>query len=462
MARGRQKPLGLRRLLETAAQPIYGLDQRRTVIFCNQALLNWTGCSAEELLGKTCAYHSEPSASKGERVAADLCPPPEALAGRETTGTVARSTPEGDVVYRRAAFVPLHGEEGSLLGVLVVVSPEDQGREEVSAGAASAQEPSEAEWLHERLRVFHRQASARLRADRLVGQSAAMRRVRAQVAVASQTSASVLLWGPAGSGRQRIAAAIHYGTDPASSGSLIPLACSVLGAELIRSTVSALASKKLSEQKPPGDSLLLNDVDALPTEIQGPLAELFSSEAWKLRLLATARQPLEELVRQGKYHHDLAMLLSTIVIQVPALSERREDIPLLAQLFLEQCNAQGTKQLAGFTPEAMDALCAYPWPGNADELAQMVREAYGRAQSLQIGVADLPARIHLAEAAAAYPRRVDETIVLGEYLRRVECELITRALRRAKGNKAKAARLLGITRPRLYRRLVQLGLGGEE
>ncbi len=137
---------------------------------------------------------------------------------------------------------------------------------------------------------------------------------------------------------------------------------------------------------------------------------------------------------------------------------------MIAQLFVEENNSQGGKQIAGFTAEALDSLDAYPWPGNLDELVEVVREAHEQAEGPEITPRELPAQIHLAARAAAHPRRAEATIVLDEFLGRVERELLQRALARAKGNKAKAARLLGMTRPRLYRRLVQLGLedGHEE
>jgi DNA-binding NtrC family response regulator len=158
------------------------------------------------------------------------------------------------------------------------------------------------------------------------------------------------------------------------------------------------------------------------------------------------------------FRADLAAMLSTIVISLPPLAQRRGDLPLLAQLFLEDCNAAGGRQIGGFSQAALDRLDAFPWPGNLDELAQAVAEAHRKAAGPEIGVDDLPEKLRAAAQAAAQPRRVDETIVLDEYLGRVERELIRRALTRAKGNKARAARLLGMTRPRLYRRMVQLGL----
>lgn len=455
MPPGRTKSVELVKLLHATAQPIYLLDEQRTLVFGNQALLDWLGVTAEELLGRCCAYHSDPDVTGPEAVAADLCPPPDALAGRKTTGVIVRTTPEGMAVRRRAHFTPLQGPTGEMVGLLALIETEDLPEVEEPLPTPAS---SEADWLHERLRAHHRQMAKGLRVDRLVGESLAMRRVRALVAVAAQTNASVLLVGPPGSGRQRIASAIHHSHHSQSAGSLVPLACSALNADLIYSTVKALAFKKGWGENQAQNTLLLNDVDCLPVDVHASLVELFSNKTWPMRLIATARQPLEEAVGQGRFRQELALLLSTLVIQMPPLSAHREDIPLLAQMFLEQCNARATKQLAGFAPEALDRLSAYPWPGNVDELAQMVSEAYRRAEASEVGLSDLPERVHLAAAAEAHPRRVEEKIVLDEYLGRIERELILRALKRAKGNKTKAARLLGMSRPRLYRRMVQLGL----
>ena len=227
---------------------------------------------------------------------------------------------------------------------------------------------------------------------------------------------------------------------------------------MVYSTVTALASGGPFGEQSGASTLLLSGVDVLPSDVQAELATIFTGKPFPLRLIATAEHPLEELVRRREYRADLAAGLSTITIELPPLAERREDLPLLAQLFLEDANARSAGQLAGFTPEALDRLDAYPWPGNLDELAQVVAEAHRQAEGPEIGPDDLPRKIHLAAEAAAHPRRTEETIVLDDFLARVQRELIVRAMARAKGNKALAARLLGLTRPRLYRRLVQLGL----
>jgi DNA-binding NtrC family response regulator len=167
---------------------------------------------------------------------------------------------------------------------------------------------------------------------------------------------------------------------------------------------------------------------------------------------------LLDLVAEGTFREDLAFALSTLVIELPALSQRPQDIPLLAQALVEEINAEGKQQRSGFTPEALDLLGAYSWPENVDELTAVVREAHRRAGGPSIAPGDLPRKIHLAADVAARQEQRDQPIVLPDFLARIEAELIQRALRRSKGNKTKAAHLLGVNRARLLRRMAQLDL----
>ena len=143
-----------------------------------------------------------------------------------------------------------------------------------------------------------------------------------------------------------------------------------------------------------GDStagtLLLADADTLSPQVQAELARLLGVRGFPCGIIATSQQPLVERARQGKYREDLAHLLSTLVIELPPLSGRRGDLPLLLQLFLEENNAGSEKQLSGFTPDAIDCLAAYRWPGNVDELVRLVREAHQKAEGPRIGLGDLP------------------------------------------------------------------------
>lgn len=451
MARSRPRSSELPRLLDGVSQPVYALDDEHRIVYCNEACLRWLGRTFEELQGRKCVYHSSGGVPEADAAAAALCPPPDALAGREASGLVASPHSEGRFIRRRARFIPLAGETAVLLAIV--------DREDLPEGEAFQQAAAESEssYLHERIRAFRRQMAGRYRLDRLIGDSPAMRQARAQAELAAASRASVLIVGPLGSGRSHTATAIHYSAGEAS-GPLVPLDCSVLTPELIRSTVLAVAARYSGQQPVARGTLLLADADFLPMEIQVDLARAFLARPFPLRLISTARRPLVELASSGEYREDLAAALSTLVIDLPPLSRRRADIPLLAQIFIEEANAKGGKQIAGLTPDALDQLCGYAWSGNLDELALAMQEAHDRAEGSQITVRDLPQQLHLAAKAAAYARPAEETIVLDEFLNEVQRELVERALRRSKGNKSKAAKLLGLTRPRLYRLMVQLGM----
>ena len=495
----RVRATALAKLLNSVERPIYVLDDEGTIVFCNQSLVSTIGPAAIDLLGRRCGYHAgrepagaeevnfEEANSQGaisrppdvDATAAGLCPPPQAMAGRPATGSVSWVGEDGVLHQRWAQFIPLcdgfstSGKEivdviEDVIAVVGLISTADMTPGDTSVAGAGGGKAvpaplvSEPVDLHRRVREFRHAMAAQYRVDRLIGDSAAIRRARRQVELAATTRASVLLLGPPGGGRQHVAKTIHYtghiaGSDSETGGSLIPLACSVLGPDLIRSTIAALSGASLDGVQRPS-TLLLNEADEFPVEVQAELAAIFSQRSFMPRLIATARRPLHELVDEGKFREDLASLLGTIVIELPPLARRRADLPLLTQMFVERENSRGAKQIGGLTTEALDLLDGYDWPGNVDELALMIAEAHKKAESATITAADLPKKIHLAADAAAHPRRPAETIVLDEFLAQIERELLERAMRRTKGNKAKAARMLGLTRPRLYRRLVQLGL----
>lgn len=455
----------LARLFNDMATPLYVLDDNLTLIFLNRACHEWLGPTAEELLGRKCRYHSAEGTAEPDAVAAGLCPPPDVLAGHTIAAPISCTEKDGRPSQATAQFTPILVGSEEVLAVIAVVRPGEQplsSHQEFSGGSLHAFQRSgvsESIVLHQAIRRFRAEAASRYRADQLIGQGPAMRLARRQVELAASHRASVTIAGPAGSGRQHLAAAIHYADALRSSagpaGALVTLDGSLLDADLIETAAIAIA--RGAEPSRPG-SLLLHRIDELSPDDQLQLLHFFSHECSAWRLMATAVAPLGELAKRGNFHADLAALLSTMVIELPPLAQRREDLPLLAQLFLEEHNAIGPRQIAGFSPAALDQLDAYAWPGNLDELRQVVAEAYRRAGGHEIADGDLPERLRLAGQMAAQPRRTEETIVLDEYLARVERELIRRALARAKNNKARAARLLGVTRPRLYRRMVQLGL----
>ena len=440
----RSANLELVRLFQAAEQPIYALDDERRIVFATAALGTWAGIEVAELVGQQCSYHSALEHDGGAIVAAALCPPPEAFAGQRLSGQLSSQT-SGGTSTRAAEFIPLADGRGGCQGVLVLVAASDAPSEDPSAS------PNEAAALHERLRRFHQVWRDRFQLARLIGDSPAMKQVRAQAALAAAGTGNVLLVGPPGSGRKHVARTIQALVDPERNSPLPVVACGNLTGEQLQAQLTM-------RRTPSVRAVLLTDVDTLSAEAQTTLAQLWSAAGTSVRVFATSSRPLAECVAKDEFRHDLACMLATLSIALPPLVERRKDLPLLAQAFLEEQNAAGEKQLSGFTMEALQSLAGYSWPGNVGELARFVVEAHAAAEGTTVAARDLPKRLHLAGEATARPRKTPEAIDLAAFLAQVETELIRRALAQAKQNKSKAAKLLGLTRPRLYRRMVQLGL----
>ena len=458
MAQTRSLAAGMTRLLSSIAAPLYVLDDERRIVYANTACAKWLGVAIEELIGRTCSYHSSPVVETADAVVAGLCPPPEAFAGGRLRGVVSAAGNNGVPIRRQAEFIPLLDEGEICVAVLAIVDTLDLPPYSVTPAAQDFESGDESAELHEQLLRFHAALSGPWQLDRLVGVSPAMERVRAQVRLAADSKAAVVIVGPKGSGRQHVGRAIHHSRPSADKRRLTPLDCASLGPDTARAILSEHFAKRSGPADRLFDTLFLNEAHALPLDAQAELTDRLAAGEQDTQIVSTTVAPLDQLAERGEFRKDLACLLSTIVIRLSPLAERREDIPLLAQMFLEELNAEGKRQHRGFTPETLDQLAAYPWPGNIDELAAMIREAHGKAEGSLITPADLPQRIYLAAAASRRPRREQEPIDLEKVLGEIEQELIQRALRLAKGNKTKAAKLLNLTRPRLYRRMVQLGL----
>lgn len=443
----------LSKLLDAAPQPVYVLDGEHRFVYGNAAFSAWAGRSAEELAGLKCLFSASGELTGGTELAAAIAPPPEAFS-QAMTGTVAALGEEGKLAARPARFVPLPGGDDEAVGLLVIVEPTSMVKVQDESAEAS---PAD---LHQQLQELRGELGRRFHIGQLIGQSPPMRRVREQVRVASQVGGRVLVLGPEGSGRELVARIIHYGPrgGGAAVGPLVPVDAALMDAELMQSTLTAFL-KRQSEwrgERPP--AILLKYADRLPADAQQELAGFLRLPGVELPLIATATRSLARLAKRGKFRPDLAYRLSPLTIQLPPLSEREGDLPLLAHFFLEEFNTRGAKQLAGFAPEAADMLFAYSWPGNVDELAEIIRQACEHAAGPLVQVVDLPQQLHHAAEKESRPAAEPERIELDSYLATIETELLRRAMEQSRGNKTKAAELLGIHRARLIRRLVQLGL----
>ena len=437
------RPIQVLKQFQSLRQPFYLLDGSFTLTFCNKALEEWTGCEAEKLIGQRLRYHSPGSRQKHEIIAAALAPPPEVVNGkrRRVVLTIDRIT---SVSRRLAEFIPLVPD-----GVLALVDAEESMAAIVSEDSQQRQAATE---LHQMLFSLRRRQAGRFRWDRLIGTSPTMQRIRRLARLAVDVTASVLILGEPGVGKEHLASAIHHAQE--NAGALIPIDCRLLPPELIASTFLAFRKRYQREETERRHSMLLKDAESFPASLLSLLADFFAAAPTNQRIIATSPTPPEHWPNR----ENLPLLLGTLVLDLPPLRERKDDIPLLAQLFLEEKNASEDKQLAGFTSESLDLLVDYPWPGNLDELDRFTRDAHGKAKGPLVSVVDLPSRILDQADAMMYSVPPEKPIRLEPLLIDAERNLIERALRQAKGNKSRAAELLGISRPRLYRKLEQLGL----
>ncbi|GAB6164746.1 hypothetical protein JCM19992_07460 [Thermostilla marina] len=446
---------GLSNLFDKAAQPIYVLDAQWRIVYANRACLDWVSVEERELLGRRCLFHSELDLDPADVIAAGLCPPPEAMTRDETIGSISCLLQGGKLSRRRARFLAIR-DGNEVVGLIALADPDEQP---VPTQTNAAAEGERTEDWHEVVRALRHELRLVSGVEPILGRHPASVRLRRQIEAAAAVGENVLLYGRPGSGRRTLAATIHYGGGYVP-GPLIPIPCADIDADVLETTVQALAAAHAEEDG--RAALLLEDVDALADEAQWVLQRLIVREDFPFRLFAVAESSLLEKVEQKAFRAELALVLTTLTIRVPPLEERLEDVPVLAQALLERWNTQGEKQLSGFSPPAIQVLTTYRWPGEFAELQWAVEEAARRARGPRIEAEDLPRRLRWAFDDAASPPIDREPIDLPRFLADVEREVIMRALRIAKGNKAQAARLLGLNRPRLYRRLAELGIDDAE
>jgi transcriptional regulator with PAS, ATPase and Fis domain len=454
----RKKTNDLNAWLGSTATPVFVLDSERRICAFNEGCQLLTGWDAGAVVGEACHYGSVPEIAGAAAHAASLCPPPEVFAGAEASVPASLVHREGHALPRMLHFFPLRDEKERLSGVVGIVSPLP------SAGPGADTTP--ARQLHAELAALRMSLGTRFASNTPVSRSTAMRRVLAQVELAMNSQAFVLLTGGPGTGKEHLARVIHFG-GAGRANVFIPLDCRRLGPDELNRVWNRILEShqtgpgRRDQASPLPGAVFLADVEFLPRDLQERLVRIFSQPV-PLRLLASTCLVPQELASEERIRPDFYALISPLAIELPPLAQRPDDLPLLAQHFLEELNRQEPKQVGGFEEPVWPLLVRYEWPGNLDELAAVVREAHAHATGTLIRTDDLPYRFRTALAAQELsPPPEPMPIPLDPLLTRVETRLITLALERSRNNKSRAADLLGINRARLLRRIEQLQIGSE-
>jgi DNA-binding NtrC family response regulator len=305
-------------------------------------------------------------------------------------------------------------------------------------------------------------------APRMIAEAPAMRPVLDLIARVGPSDANVLITGEHGTGKELVARILH-GASPRAARAMVTvnvggLSEGVFESELFgheRGAFTGARTERIGRfELADQGTLFLDEIANVPPPQQAKLLRVLQSGEFErvgasrtrrvsVRLVSATNADLRAEAAAGRFREDLLFRINTVEIRLPALRERREDIPLLAAEFLERHAQRYRKPLTGLDPEAMEALLAHPWPGNVRELEHAVERAVLLAQGDRVS----PADIGLAPRASGSPKALDRMTI-----EEVERELIRRTLRRHDGNVSEAAKSLGLSRSALYRRLERHGL----
>ena len=332
---------------------------------------------------------------------------------------------------------------------------------------------------HRQLREENRQLRETLGThfdtQNIIGRSHAMMRLMETVAQVAPTEATVLIIGESGTGKEMIAGAIHF-NSPRKDGPFVKINCAAITETLLESELfghekgaftGAYRRKEGRFRQAHGGTLFLDEVSEMSLAMQVKLLRVLQDreitrvggeEVIKVdvRIIAATNKDLIKEIGSGRFRDDLYYRLNVVTIAMPPLHERREDIPLLAQHFLEQFSETNRKQIKGFTPQAMDRLLRHAWPGNVRELMNAVERAVVLARAEYLDEDEFPlipretgpeGEVSL-EGAASIEMPLDE----------MEKATILRMLEHTNGNKSEAARRLGITRRTLHKKLKAYGV----
>jgi DNA-binding NtrC family response regulator len=467
MVKRSRKTSRLEPALNVANTPVFLLDHRRKVMFFNSGCEQLTGWSAEDVVGEVCDYNSDADREAVESLTGQLCPPPEVSTGKSLDVPTYLAHRTGKTVAQLIHFFPLIDENDHVDGVLGLITPIEQPLKPIATTPARQ--------LHAELASLRNVLKRRFGVGSLLGQTASMIRVLEQIKLACSSKVTLLLLGASGVGKEHVARMIHFESEE-NNRSFVPLDCKSIPPRELKQTLKRLLSGE-EQYKIESDvqsmpilqpgTLYLKNVESLPRDLQQKILDAFQEGSagshHTLRLIVGTSADLKQAVEEDTFLRELHYLLTPLEIELPPLRRRPEDLEILAQSFLEELNRVADAQIGGFSDEVWKRFREYNWPGNLDELKRVIKEARTACSENVIALDDLPFRFRTGlEAQSVSPAAQPRSLPLKDHLENVEREQIQETLQQCKQNKTKAAQLLGIPRPRLYRRMQTLGIEDRE
>ena len=335
----------------------------------------------------------------------------------------------------------------------------------------------ERESLREEVRTLRSQIEPRDPSERIIGDSPAMHDIYMIVGRSAQTEATVLITGETGTGKELVAQVVHSNSSY-RHGPLIKVNCAALPETLLESELfghekgaftSALTQRKGRFEMAHKGTIFLDEIGEMSLSTQRKLLRVLQEREFErvggslpikvdVRVIAATNKNIEVEVEAGRFREDLYYRLNVIRIAMPPLRERKEDIPLLVEHFLDKHRYSATAQPARISEEAMQALMKHDWPGNVRELENTVQRAVVMSQGGVITSEHILISSFNDRQVVDIGRLIREGTPLAEIIGQTEKMALTEALQAAEGDRSQASRMLGIDRPVFYEKLKEYGL----
>ena len=470
----------LARQLDMLRWPVVVLDQRQQIVFVSAALCELLQIEATRLVGLSCSPQLAADVGRDTRagdkpsgeaspippqLSMILAPPSDVLHGRAAVRQVPWP-PQQPLGFAGQAFVPLIDEDPSAGLILVLFGEANVLRERLLPLAPPIPpRGSAADEVLIRLRSQWQQLDGLWQ---LLGSSSTIKLAMRRAQLAIRSPSGVWISGPAGSGKGELARRLSVlrARDldlPASAIGRLPIDCGLTDATALASQLESLTTRMRPGLPQLATHLILDRADTLSPSAVELLMEWLLEHGSRLCVIATSQRTVGELTQGNSVLAALAQTIGTIEIEIPPLGMRREDVAILVEHQLTAAAATAGRRLPGIASATLELLQAYPWPGNMTEVQQVAGEMLNNAVlTATIQPNHLPLQLRTFAGSLGGQTASVEPISLDEVLLDLERVMLQRAIKLSPRNRARAARLLGISRPRFLRRIAQLGLDDQK
>jgi len=438
-------------VVDAMADGVFTVDAQGRFVAWSRGAERITGYRSEEVVGKPCRIMEGPNC-KGFSTVAELLespkPPPDGICNQECK-----------VLARDGRELYLHGN--------IRVLTDDQGA--IKGAVGTFTDLTAFLRANEKITLLEEQAKSRTAFQRLVGKSAPMQEVFRRLRLAAQSDVTVLLTGESGTGKELAAQAIHA-VSARQDKPFLSINCGAIPETLLESELfghsrgaftGAVRDKAGIFEATDGGTLLLDEIGDISPLLQLKLLRVLQEHEIQrvgetrprqvhVRLVAATNKDLGALVTAGALREDFYYRIHVFDLRLPPLRERREDLPLLVDHFLQELGREHGKPVTGVTRDALHHLMAYPWPGNVRELRNAIEHAFVTVQGETLTLLDLPVEIRLPPAT---PRHALPSLPApGD---QEERQRILEALAQAQGRRTEAAKRLGCSRVTLWKKIRQ-------